>query len=315
LPPIERIKLGSEVDFYGLSFIIANKLCLEIPPMSSATWMHGWVFNSLKYPEQIIWGDKKTQCHLVAKEEHALFLRQHGYKNVVAAGLPFMYADMNEIERNPNSLLVMPPHSLPQVDIRSPEKEYIDYISDFKTKFSKIVFCLHQSCVENNHWISNLEKANIPWVIGASADDKNSLFRMQTLFRSFEYMTTNNIGSHVLYASYCGCKVSIAGPETEMKREYFKNDEVYKKYPYLLDVNLSSMKNALKQFPFLFVNPDQAINYKKWANEEIGVKYRKDEHELRKLFGWDSWPQIRYNSKFRIVKKMITNLQNRVFNN
>ena len=244
-----------------------------------------------------------------------LFLSQHGYKNAMAAGLPFMYADINGVERIQKSLLVMPPHSLPQADIISPEKEYVDYISNFKTKFSTIVFCIHQNCFETNHWISNLEKANIPWVIGASADDKNSLLRMQTLFRSFEYMATNDIGSHVLYASYCGCKVSISGPETEMKREYFRNDNVFKKYPYLLDVYLSSMKNALQNFPFLFVSPDQAKIHKDWANEEMGVKYRKDEHELKKLLGWDSWPQIRYDSKFKIVKQIITNLQNLIFNN
>jgi len=93
--------------------------------------------------------------------------------------------------------------------------------------------CIHPECYKKGYWIGACEKFKLPYIKGASLNDKNSLMRMYRLFSSFEYMTTCYIGSHVLYAAYCNCKVSIFGKYFEYKKEFFTNDPFYRKYPHI----------------------------------------------------------------------------------
>ena len=43
LPSIEKIDLRGEVDYYGVSHLIAKKLKLSFVPRSSVGWKHGWI--------------------------------------------------------------------------------------------------------------------------------------------------------------------------------------------------------------------------------------------------------------------------------
>lgn len=303
LPVVVNTPLNSEIDFYGLSSVIAKQLQLDKVPESFATWRHGWIFSPLRYVAQIIWTYNDAPYHLVATRKEASFLSDKGIDNVVAVGLPFIYADLHDIERLPNSLLVMPPHTLEYVKYGMDELSYIEYIRSISKSFSKVVFCLHQACIAQGNWCRSLEMAGIDWVVGASAHDANSLTRLQKLFRSFEYMTTCTIGSHIIYGAYCGCKVSISGIFFEYTKEAFENDSYYRQYPEILNYNLEhSCEAAVKsRFPFLFVEPACAIQLIDWAYEEAGVSNRKDTKELKKFLGWDLRGQI--NQRFPMLKR------------
>ena len=309
MPEEEDFRVRCEADLYGVSCFIASKLHLPFVPMSLKGWRHGWVYD-LKYPEQITLGSK-ADGFLVALKEHELFLKKYGI-NAIAVGMPFIYVDENkEIKRMPNSLLVMPIHTLAYTSHSMNEYNYIQQISKLKKDFDLIVVCIHAECYKKNYWIDACNAFDLPYIKGASLRDKNSLIRMRRLFNSFEYMTTNHIGSHILYATFCGCKVSIYGNYYEYNKKDFLCDPFYKKYPHILDHNLyiGSEDYVKRKFPQFFVFPKDAKPMEEWANEEIGLQYKKSYLGIASLLGWTNiYRQSKlFFTKFlkAIVKKIL----------
>jgi len=142
--------------------------------------------------------------------------------------------------------------------------------------------------------VEAFEKYNIPWIIGANVFDKNALIRMSRIFKSFEFMTTNTIGSHVLYAAYSGCKVSIYGKFAEYSEEDFLNDPYYSVNPLILKENLlgSTEKKIREKYNCFFVHPKKAVQKLIWAKEQIGEKNKKTIDDLADLLGWNTKGQI-----------------------
>lgn len=312
LPPVDYIKLHTEADCYGISKQIANQFYLPFSPRSFCGWLHGWMYPDLKYPEQF--GLLSNHKYLVATKEHKHFLMKHK-KNAKAVGAPYIYAevfDVKKIQRKSNTLLVMPPHGLPYTTEKWDEEVYIKQIDNLKDKFDYIVACIHPSCAEKNSWIVNLEKYKIPWVVGADMRDKNALIRMRRIFRSFEYMTTNCIGSHVAYAAYSGCKVSIFGNYAEFTSEDVKGDILYMKYPHVMEHNLrcSTKKSISKKFPFLFAHPKAAVQHVEWGSKQLGAECRSGNVLLAWHLGWFPHQQAYFWGVkiFRKIKKEIFGL-------
>jgi hypothetical protein len=301
LPTIDKIRLKSESDYYGASSLIAEKLGLKQTPRSFAHWMHGWSIDSkVTHPRELTcWGNVDDTI-LVATLEQENILREFGYQKVCAVGLPFIYGeDTCSIKREPHSLLVMPNHSSEFSTNTDNQELYIKTIASLKEEFSKIVVSLHGSCVKKGYWLPVLEKYNLPWIIGASTDDKNAIKRMHNLFSSFECMTTNTLGSHVLYASYKGCRVSIYGSYYDLKKESYSTDPWYQKYPEILEkrINLWAEENIRSLFPWLFANPTEAKVYKFWASTTLGEENKLEPKEVAELLGWSLGSQIKGYSK------------------
>jgi len=289
LPNIQKINLRCEADYYGISHLIAKKLGLPFTPRSLAGWKHGWLIADLYYKEQLIGGSREANF-LVPLVAHKHFLYEYGI-NSEAIGMPFVYVEdivTDKIERVKKSLLVMPPHSLPYTIHAWDEDSYAKQISELQNQFDLIVVCLHQSCVDKRLWVDAFEKYDIPWIIGADAQDKNALIRMYKIFHSFEFMTTNVIGSHIVYAAYCGCKVSIFGDYAEYSREDYKDEPFYCRFPFILEHNIRyvSRKSIEKLFPYLFSHPKEASIRVKWAEEELGKVNKVTFDEFVKLLGW-----------------------------
>ena len=184
LPSIERVWRRSEPDSYGASYLIAQLTGRKKPPVSFAHWRHGWMYLDPIIHPKLIGGDPGL-THLMATAEQAQILNDFGYKKVVAVGLPFIYADNFETNRVAGSLLVMPGHSLPYTNPQLNEHNYARQIASLRPYFSTIVACLHSSCFAKGLWVSELEKYGIPCIIGADSYDKNSLIRMNYIFKSF----------------------------------------------------------------------------------------------------------------------------------
>ena len=110
----------------------------------------------------------------------------------------------------------------------------------------------------------------------------NSLERMSFIFSSFDFMTTNSIGSHVVYAAYSGCKVSIYGKYLNFNRDDYRNDIYYKIHPDVLEYILEFNKeeNVKNRYPFLFTEPKKASFNYQWALKELGVKHKKNYDEI-----------------------------------
>jgi hypothetical protein len=313
LPSIENIVVKGEADYYGISYLVAKKLKLPYIPRSLSSWQHGWIVPEIKYSEQLT-GGQNNSTKLVALMEHEVFLKKEGVKSK-AVGMPFVYVEdveTQKIERQKNTLLVMPPHSLPYTNHTWNEESYAKKINELKNKFDLIVVCLHQTCIDKGLWVSSFEKYDIPWIIGANALDKNGLIRMYRIFNAFEFMTTNAIGSHVAYAAYCGCKVSIYGEYAEFSKEDYADTPVYKEFPFLLEYNLRcySYEQVHNNFPFLFSPPDKAKIRIEWAERQLGKANKVCSHDLAKLLGWGSL----YKQFFFSIKTIHHKIKNRIRN-
>jgi hypothetical protein len=188
----------------------------------------------------------------------------------------------------------MPGHTLPYTDHGWNQKHYVQQIVSLKPHFSQIIACVNSSCIKKGYWIDEFEKNGIPCLQGADSSDRNSLIRLRILFRSFEYMTTNTIGSHVAYASSSGCKVSIFGDYGAYRREDFKNDPYYINYPAVLEEVLSKSSEDVirRQYPWLFRHPADASSYQEWGKDMIGEGSHRSASEMAVLLGWTPRRQI-----------------------
>ncbi|MBA3534482.1 MAG: hypothetical protein H0T73_21385 [Ardenticatenales bacterium] len=294
LPPIEPTVLRSEPDYYGASHEIAIQLGRAKAPRSFATWRHGWVYQPIAHVRQLVpWGSAKER-HLVATEAHVQTLKAFGFERAVAVGLPFIYAPDSKVLRQPNTLLVMPSHSLPYTSHTWDEHSYVAAIAQLKDQFSQIVACVHSSCLIKGTWITEFDRYGIPWIVGATVEDRNALHRMATIFRSFETMTTNAIGSHLPYAAYAGCKLSIYGPFAEFSEKDFEKDPWYSQYPDLLKhVILHGRESAIRQqCPQFFVHPENAVTHEEWGKAVLGDSYRRNSKAIAQFLGWSPAEQI-----------------------
>lgn len=295
LPAYESISHRCEPDAYGASHLIARKLGMRHAPRSFAHWKHGWPHADLHHPVQLVGHASPDDTCLVPRAEHVELLREFGYLDAHAAGLPFVYAQSQPVERRPGSLLVMPPHTLPYTDESWDEEAYVEAIASLKSSFSSIVACVHRDNIRKGQWTEAFERRGIEWIPGTRAQDKHGLTRMHTLFSMFEYMTTNTVGSHVPYAAYCGCKVSIYGPFSSRRKEDYQNDPLWSKHMDVLEQHLASTTEEAtrEKFPFLFVSPDDAERHDEWAARELGERFRRPPQEIAWLLGWATADQVR----------------------
>lgn len=306
LPPqvwIDLVDVGNPSALYGLTRQIANKLGMRTHPPNLALWPQGWDshygegdFSPLEaHMVEVMEGASLWISHdtmlLLATEAAADWARLYGFKSK-AVGLPFCYADHDErSKRVLGSLLVMPAHG-GGVD-ESARTEYLEYIKSITQHFSRVVFCLNSDSVSGARgWHKDLDNHGFDFVVGASIFDQNSIPRMRKIFDSFEYMTTNTKGSHLLCASFCGVKVSLAGPfydpflsrrdtirrGVRMRGGILEGDDAYEvtyEHDYLT-----------RNYPWFFVEPQHATKQEEWAKKEIGFYNKVSFEELARLFGW-----------------------------
>lgn len=274
----EFVKLQSipiEPNYYGAAQLICDRLGVGKAPPSNTVWAHGWEWHDLLEVGQGGYEDLKHRRHLTTTKAMEAFLVGHGFTHVNAVGMPFSYTERTPgAERIPGSLLVMPPHTLMDAKMVFDEAGYVAYIKSISGHFSRVVFCISVACFANGLWIENLDKHGFDYVVGAGMMDQNALLRMRKLFDTFEYMTSNNIGSHILYASFCGVKVSLAGeffnPPVDMYKSQLQWMDEKEKKVRILRVEMSQESFIRKKFPRFFSEPQDAVTHVEWAKEEIG---------------------------------------------
>lgn len=294
LPPVERVAPQGEVDFYGFSHIIAQRLNLEKIPYSYGGWVHGWYFIRVEDVNHFMVNYDPKKFYFVATDADVNFLNSQGVYNVKAGGLPFVYADdIRDVERIPRSLLVMPGHFTAHAldTLTYARKDYIAYIKTFAGSFDHIVFCLNQECIRQGLWLKELKEANIPYVIGADSYDINSFARIRTIMSHFEVMTTNQMGSHVLYASLCGCKVSVA---EEFSYIDVTSGDKHAAKTQKSCIEQTEISNLKKMYPKLYVGIEKAELDKEWAKEQAGVANILPSEEIAELLGWNNRRIQRY---------------------
>lgn len=272
---------------------LVRKYC-NFPGVSiPGEWQHSWVpsfYNKL--PELILGSDglskyRKMKTCFVAREDQKDILTKYGYTKVHAIGLPIIYLNVKKYSRIPKSLLIMPDHTLDERHLKSRDQDYYEHLLSHKASFSYVTLCVHKSCFNKKRWQRLFPLAdNI--VIGAHVNDAQAYEKMAELLSTHEFMTTNDFGSHVAYAAFFGCKVSVSGPRPYFSKKDRVNSTLYRNCPECLEFRyeIHHCETFSKTYPFFMVAPHLAEKHEEWAQFELGFQCKKSPAELRKIFGW-----------------------------
>jgi FkbM family methyltransferase len=299
LPDVEELplsqngwpRLGSSA-YYGAAALAAAYCGLKgVPDHLRGCWQHGWVASyRMPLPPDLILGFtiSPDSYYWVARKDEEECLRAAGFQHVAAIGLPAVYLPPRPIRRRPDSLLVMPCHTLAHVTCSWKFDEYAEAIAAIRHEFSEVVVCISPSCWNHGYWVEAFRSRGFPLIVGANHADRNALERIRYLFSSFEYMATNSYGSQLAYAAYFGAKPSVYGPYAAHREGDFSNDPVLGRDPSLVRIALKSCseEELRRHRPQLFCHPREAVAAVEWARFELGEANKVSPRKMRSLFQW-----------------------------
>jgi FkbM family methyltransferase len=293
LPEVDWMPPGQRYVAYGATAVAAAYCGFpRAPGPFRGVWAHGWHPRDLKkfHPTFIVGVRAQPENHYwVARKDQEDYLRECGYENVSAIGLPVVYLPASEVRRRPGSLLVMPFHSVDYNTYAWKFDEYAEAIDAIRPEFTEVVVCLHESCFKRGYWVDAFRNRGFPLVTGANHWDRNALKRIQYLMSRFEYVTTNGFGSQLAYAAYFGAKPSVYGPYSNLRPEDVKHDPLFAYHPELIEPLLQAIsEEGLRRIcPQFFRHPRDAEANVEWGRLEVGQPNKVSPRELRSLFGWD----------------------------
>lgn len=290
LPKKIPIRLRNSIDRYGFSYVLSKICGKKTPPRSFAFWIHGWRFSDELTAELLT-------CHklprnltmLVRNDNEKQVLLNEGFLDVRIAGLPFAYVKKQHSNRHKNCLLAFPPHSSESERINTSQKDYMDYLESLKDDFESIYVSLY-SIDESSMMRKIASSRGLNVIQGAKPDDANSLFRVRSLLDSFEYVTSNVGGSHMLYALYAGCKFSFSGPiyEYDESMFYSENNPHNHSKNYISSVlKLQSEQYLRAKFSEFFkAHPDLGKQDIEYSTHEIGERFLMGKTHILDSLGW-----------------------------
>lgn len=311
LPSRQPISWHSVSFQYGAGAVAAEYCGLpEPPPGEIGQWAHGWIPKEHQIdPEFVIKYAKSGDKLWVARKDEETYLKGLGYP-ATAIGLPLCYTRPCDKPSRSGTLLFLPPHSSTVGKETWKEDELGEHLSFLTSQFDQVVACVHSHCFKMGNWVNTFKKYGIPVVSGGDHQDANSLQRMRDLFSQFEFVSTNQFGSAIAYASACGAKVSVSGPFVTINPDKYRWASYYQDHPGAIEKleGLVSEPELRRCWPELFVPPHEAESNPEWGKQEIGWDCKLSPEELRQAFDWDKWSQTKRKSKYRvrnIVRKVV----------
>jgi hypothetical protein len=313
LPSVAYRKYSTPL-LYGAEVVIKNYVGMNIfPKYIYGEWQHGAIYNLPGiYPEHINEGNsenKNNPTWTFNCLQESLLL-QSNYK-AKAIGAPILYLPELQIpyKRISGTLLIFPAHSSFNIHAYNSSnesvKKYLSYIKKIKKHFDYVAVCLHSECLRRNLWVNEFKDLSIEIIQGADVRDTNSLERMRALMSQFEFVTSNQIGSHIAYASFFGSKVSLAGPLHNFELDAVLLEPFYKKNSHLASWIVDQNKLAMQKFAFLHTNPWEAMSNKKWAGEQLGIKNILKPEEMKRLFKLNDMSQLFLQAKHALKRKLL----------
>lgn len=317
IPPIRLSKNDLSL-IYGVGKVLKDYCNLIMEPSNIyGEWVHGctfpWHFHS---PSSLIGGNvnNKLSYNWVSNIEDEEYLTSQGFY-AKAIGLPICYLPEININRIPDSILIMPAHSSFYVNSYEKNKknsagDYINYLSNNLSPFNLKYASIHHECARRGLWVNEFKDLNINILQGANTQDFNALYRIKSLMKQFEYVTSNVIGSHIAYAAAFGAKVSISGPYQKWSKKLYLEEPFYRENPNLLDYLEEEESIARENYPFLFVEPSKAKTHIDWGMHMCGFNNLKSQIELKELLKINILDELlrrSYNNTKKIVKVFIPN--------
>jgi hypothetical protein len=295
IPNYSSFKFRNEVDRYGASFVFAERLKLRYPPRSFSYWVHGWCWSD--HPDPELLGcrglGRKTRV-VVRSDSERIAMLNGGFTDIVVGGLPFAYLPNLEIKRNSDWLLVIPAHSAGSEVVRSGHEDYLDFIYSLSNQFENISVCIHHLDV-GREIEKQARRRGLSVIYGARPNDRNSLHRIKYLFSLFEYITSNTMGSHMVYALSSGAKFSFCGPFYEYDPDVFlcsKNILGHSRDYVSKVLSMQSETYVRVKFPNFFKDsPRSGVIDTDWARLQLASSLLSDK-DLIYALGWTVVDQI-----------------------
>ena len=296
LPPTKPFIIKSGVDRYGFSHVLARYCNYIVTPRSFANWIHGWIYEDDPTVEDLMCSGLPRDVRVIVRNERErLALIGDGFRDVIVGGLPFGYVKQQHRNRINNSLIAYPPHSTEAERMVTSQVEYLDYLESLKADFDSVFVSIgfHDLGSEMHRAATS---RGIHVVQGARPDDANSLLRVRAILDSFEYVTSNVFGSHVLYAlfaesafSFCGPIFSLYAPELlhNASCEHWSRNYIEKQLWVL-----SKSFLVAKFSRFLCSHPSLGVKDKVFADDQIGFFNQLTPSQVVRNLGWSPLGQV-----------------------
>jgi len=270
----------NEVDSYGFSNILAKIVKKKNLPYPLANWQHDWHFWKEISKDNINYNNKVVPT-ILANKKLKLKYKKLGFKYLYIGGLPFTYT--RQIKKRIKSSVIFIPPKNHKTSFALKKTENI--INNNFDKYKNKTILLNKN---DQKFLKKLcSKKKIKIINSISKNNENALQVLRNLLDQYEYMITNTIGSHIIYALYCGCKVKVFEKNFYDYSDYdysfqFDYHERRKKYDYRRKVY--SLGYVKKHYNFLFkFNSIKNINIKKWVEYETGAKFKLNKNEILNL--------------------------------
>ena len=297
LPAIAPAKLTSGVDRYGFSSVLAQRCGRRIVPRSFANWGHGWIWHDEPTAELLACAKLPWDLTIVVcNTAEQLALEAYGFKDVRIGGLPFAYIKRQHTHRQTDSLLAFPPHSAEVERLTEDQAAYMDYLVTMKQYFEEVYVSVFSIDMGGPlHKAAQIRGLRV--VQGARPDDANSLLRTRAILDSFTHVTTNCMGSHMIYALFAGCKFSFCGPMYAFDESYFLTDQNpfgHSSEYIQLSVKILSEPYLREKFGRFFVDdPRMGLQDVSFAANSIGERSVMLPHQIEDALGWGVGGQIK----------------------
>lgn len=260
-----------------------------------SVWQHGWLPPANNIDIDLVVGESGETSNLselvyfVARQDQVEVLRKAGIRQTFAVGLPFAYALKGQEVfpvRQPKSLLVMPSFHGLRFEPKQPhpDEDLITYLEKNRDSFETITVLMNCDEARTNraaHWVSR----GFSVETGGCENDPSSLRRLIRIFSTFETMVTNGFGSHIVYATASGCRVSIQPTDIGFSRTEYLSQTLYINRPELIDKEKASLAETHRLFSSLglFADPADAPDLTDWGRKQIGYDNCLSPFELKRL--------------------------------
>lgn len=274
--------LNQSAKMYGASSLITKKSIKN--RTLSASWMHGLgnVLSDFNNSDTIIHQYERNLPHHIITTEKLFNQLNIQHSNIIVAGIPFIYTfpEKQRTSFKQYKRVYFPTHSTKSIN-------HIDILSNIETTAELHgceAVCLNAIDYRALSNSSFLRKTDIEIICGADIRNQNCLIQIRDLFLNIETIVTDALGSHIFYASLCGCNVDMNSISSTSTMSLFDALKITESYP-------KSLRQSMLKYHTDESRPSICEKIKRMNKKELyefscdasGLEFRKSPEYLESI--------------------------------